>query len=429
MMSNIGKARGFGCSVTRLFANNHAPASTMKLLNLRIALLVAFCGVAALSVLWFPTGHDSVMAIEAEPKQESELLTIGSKAPALDIEHWIQDGNGFFKPVTTFKPGNVYVVEFWATWCPPCVASMPHLAELQDKLRGQNVQIVSISDEPLETVTEFLKRKTQNKAGEETTFASITASYSLTTDPDRSAHEDYMEAARQNGIPTSFIVGKDGKIEWIGHPMELDQPLEMIVADKWDRNEFAESFVAEQRLGDTMAKLSQLANQGQFADAIKLLDTELARKLPERVEKQLVGVKYQIKLMGGMIDDDVTGFIRNRIASVKGNAIGVAQISMQVMRIADQNPSLAAQPAMKGLLSDMAKSLAVEIDGAEKQVQPFLFDMVARMHQATGNLDAAIESQEAAIAIADEQTKQRMESFLEELKAAKSAATADGESK
>lgn len=401
----------------------------MKYFNLRLALLVAFCGVAALSVLWFPTGHDNVMAIEAEPKQESELLTIGSTAPALDIEHWIQDGNGFFKPVTNFKPGNVYVVEFWATWCPPCVASMPHLAELQDKMRGQNVQIVSISDEPLETVTEFLKRKTQNKAGEETTFASVTASYSLTTDPDRSAHEAYMEAARQNGIPTSFIVGKDGKIEWIGHPMELDQPLEMVVADKWDRTEFAEAFVAEQRLGDTMSKLSQLANQGQFAEAIELLDGELARKLPEKIEKQLVGVKYQIKLMGGMIDDDVTGFIRGRIASAKGNAIGVAQISMQVMRIADQNPSLASQPAMKGLMSDMAKSLAVEIGGAEKQVQPFLFDMVARMHQVTGNLDAAIESQEAAVAAADEQSKQRMESFLEELKAAKKGAAADGDAK
>ena len=69
------------------------------------------------------------------------------EAPALDIEHWIQDGNGFFKPVKKFEAGKVYVIEFWATWCGPCIASMPHLAELQNKYRGRDVQVISVSDE------------------------------------------------------------------------------------------------------------------------------------------------------------------------------------------------------------------------------------------------------------------------------------------
>ena len=51
----------------------------------------------------------------AMPEEETALLTIGSKAPLLNIEHWISNGNGKFKPVTTFTPGRVYVVEFWAT--------------------------------------------------------------------------------------------------------------------------------------------------------------------------------------------------------------------------------------------------------------------------------------------------------------------------
>lgn len=44
-------------------------------------------------------------------------LTIGSKAPPIDIAHWIQTREGAFKPVTEFVPGKVYVIEFWATWC------------------------------------------------------------------------------------------------------------------------------------------------------------------------------------------------------------------------------------------------------------------------------------------------------------------------
>ncbi len=42
-----------------------------------------------------------------------------------------------------------------------------------------------------------------------------------------------MEAAGQNGIPCAFIVGKDQKIEWIGHPMQMDAVLEQVVSDSW----------------------------------------------------------------------------------------------------------------------------------------------------------------------------------------------------
>src|SRR5262245_35647835 len=52
-------------------------------------------------------------------------LSVGDAAPGLDIEKWVK-GNE-----TTLATGNVYVVEFWATWCVPCKKSIPHLSELQ----------------------------------------------------------------------------------------------------------------------------------------------------------------------------------------------------------------------------------------------------------------------------------------------------------
>ena len=222
----------------------------------------------------------------AKPAQEDAgLLTIGSKAPPLNVEHWMSNGNGKFKPVTTFTPGRVYVVEFWATWCAPCVASMPHLAETQRKY-GNKVQIVSISDEDLETIENFLKSgvrsvksATDEKDGkaktEETkkqTYAELTSVYCLTTDPDGSSNIDYMEAAAQNGIPTSFIVGKTGQIEWIGHPMSIDEALEAVVTDKWDRAAFLEKFKKEQDHDSMMAKLAAMMRKGDSKGALAIIE-------------------------------------------------------------------------------------------------------------------------------------------------------------
>ncbi len=46
--------------------------------------------------------------------------------------------------VAALDPKKTYVVEFWATWCGPCVVSMPHLSELQTKLKDDGVTIMSI---------------------------------------------------------------------------------------------------------------------------------------------------------------------------------------------------------------------------------------------------------------------------------------------
>ena len=179
----------------------------MKIAHLKSRLMLAavMCGVGA--------------AILLQQAASAKDLGIGSKAPALDIEHWVQDGNGFFKPVTEFEKDKVYVVEFWATWCGPCIQSMPHLADLQNKYRGNGVQIISVSDESLDEVKDLLGKKNEDVGK---TFAEVTAAYSLTTDPDRSVYKDYMTAAKQQGIPTAFVVGKTGIVEWIGHPMDMD---------------------------------------------------------------------------------------------------------------------------------------------------------------------------------------------------------------
>jgi len=238
-------------------------------------------------------------------------LTIGSAAPSLDIEHWVQNGNGAFDPVTTFVKDHVYVVEFWATWCGPCVASLPHLAALQEEYTDKQVQIISITAEDPKTVDDFLDREVRGE--DEKTYRELTAAYCLTSDPDRSCDTDYMEATEQRGIPTAFIVGKDGHIEWIGHPMSMDEPLASIVNSTWDRERFATEF-------EQLKRVRQAYNTGLRGKAVDAIES--LRDLAATTE--LDSVKNSIQQAISQIQKKLT------IDSLKSSEPSLAELEQQL---------------------------------------------------------------------------------------------------
>ncbi len=199
--------------------------------------------------------------------KESKKLTIGDQAPPINIAHWIKGDK-----IEEFESGKVYVVEFWATWCGPCIAAMPHLSELQEKYNDYDVKFISVSDEPLQTVVNFLFKeyKDDGKIHNDRTH------YTLTTDPDKSVMNDYFRAAGQTGIPSAFIIGKDTKVEWIGHPMSMDEPLEAVVKDTWERDQFKVKFekeMADQRLAQVKRSALQTAIRSKdWEGAIAAID-------------------------------------------------------------------------------------------------------------------------------------------------------------
>ena len=171
-----------------------------------------------------------------KPDQRTELSgMIGCKAPPLEIEHWVENKDGKFPPITQFENGKVYVIEFWATWCHGCVLAMPHLAELQQEY-GEKVRIVNVSNESIDKVTNFLQRNFEDGM----TYGELTANFSLTTDPDGGTWKDYLSDAGINILPMTFIVGQTGLVEWIGSPTEMDLPLKDVVDGTWDRTSFAD---------------------------------------------------------------------------------------------------------------------------------------------------------------------------------------------
>ena len=356
-----------------------------------------------------------VCALTFQPRSvPAAELGIGSKAPALDIEHWVQDGNGFFKPVTKFARGKVYVVEFWATWCGPCIQSMPHLAELQNKYRGRGVQIVSISDETLDEVKALMLQQ-YDESGK--TFQQVTSAYSLTTDPDGSNHVAYMEAANQTGIPTAFIVGKTGLIEWIGSPFDMDEPLEEVVTDSWDRESYKARLIAEEKakreFEESMERIAMLAGAERFDEAFTMLDERMKSSVSDDTKMAYAAVKNSLKLRAGRLDDEVIAFYRSEMKKMKGDAFSLGRFGFSMYGQIQQGYKIGP------LANDSIVAITAEIEAADDDIKPLLHNTVALLQQATGKIDAAIKSQQAAIdASKDERQKGRLRPFLEELKKA-----------
>jgi len=114
---------------------------------------------------------------------------------------------------------------------------MPHLSELAKKY-GDQVSVIGVDiweDQHAEPGVN-LKKKVDAFVAE----MGERMNYSVCADTlDTYMTKEWMQAAGQGGIPATFVVGKTSKIEWIGHPISLDEPLSKILDGTFDTKSFA----------------------------------------------------------------------------------------------------------------------------------------------------------------------------------------------
>ena len=137
--------------------------------------------------------RDATVAKEDAPQDGTQAATVLEGKPAPNFKLTALDGSTV--SMSDLK-GHVTVLDFWATWCGPCVASLPLLDQTNTDLAGKDVKIYAINAaEPKATVEKFMTSK------------KLTLPVLL--DSDGATGTKYMA----NAIPETVVIGKDGVVK------------------------------------------------------------------------------------------------------------------------------------------------------------------------------------------------------------------------
>jgi thiol-disulfide isomerase/thioredoxin len=228
--------------------------------------------------------------LDADKEKETPTLKVGDAPPQLKVSKWLQGS-----AVRAFDPGKTYVVEFWATWCGPCIMMMPHMGELQAEYKDKGVTIIGFSAKD--------PRNTADKVAEFVAKRGPKLGYTFAYGDNRDTYEAWMEAAHQNGIPCSFVINPKGKIAYIGHPLFLGMVLPKVVDGSWNPEHGAiETEAAEKDLNAVFGKVGD-ANAETGLKAI----SEFEQKRPELAKLPFfIGPKIMLLIKAKKIDEAKT---------------------------------------------------------------------------------------------------------------------------
>ncbi len=268
----------------------------------------------------------------------------GSPAPALSIKSWIKG-----EPVPALAKDKTYVVEFWATWCGPCRESIPHLTDVAHK--NTDVTFIGVSvweDDKNGSIKKFV-----DDMGNKMDYH---VGYSGNQD---GMAVSWMKSATQNGIPAAFIV-KNGVIQWIGHPMEIEAPLKQVKAGTFDLKQFQEKFAKS-----TAKTKAQMAMQDEIGSAIELFDagkrqeakTKLAALVAKSPEAKPQAESIQFQWLAKE-DPKAWDTKANELAKAKAPA-GIEQLRHYALAEAS-NPKGDRATARKAII------LALEASGSDQ---------------------------------------------------------------
>ena len=132
---------------------------------------------------------------------------VGKPAPSISLESWLNVGKDESPSLESLK-GQTILLEFWGTWCHPCVLAMPMVQKLHDRYKDRGLRVLAISYEADDVMQPFLAKN----------------AYTMTVGSDPT--KKVVNAYAIKGWPTSILIDKEGKIAHIGDPYGIEAAIE-----------------------------------------------------------------------------------------------------------------------------------------------------------------------------------------------------------
>jgi thiol-disulfide isomerase/thioredoxin len=262
--------------------------------NDRMDFLVLVSGPDGEQKTTFPLVRESTVDTWEPPAE----FKIGMPAPAIVTDYWLH----IPAKEIDFKDGRVYLIEFWATWCGPCLQKMPRLVELQQEFGQDKLGVVAITSESREEVSRFLEQQREREDSSENPISQrvleMSKTISIGVDKETTTFRSYMVASEFRAIPSMFIVGKSGLIEWGGSIEEGETVLRQVLDGSWNRDEFSKRFVGIKRAYKEFPRLQEMVRAGKRDDALALIK-ELEGVVDEPMKAQLERVKSSLPAVNG----------------------------------------------------------------------------------------------------------------------------------
>ena len=144
---------------------------------------------------------------------------IGIGKPAKDFKVELFSGGTFS---LSAQRGKVVLIDFWATWCPPCVKGIPHLKEFYKEYKGRGFEIVGISlDSDRQAVEDYIKK-------EKLEWGIVYSG--------KGWFDDLVKYYSVNLIPSYWLIDREGVLRYFGVPLrdaeKMKKAIEELISEK-----------------------------------------------------------------------------------------------------------------------------------------------------------------------------------------------------
>lgn len=324
-------------------------------------------------------------------KKENKTAAPAEALSTLSLEGlpevWLQGA-----PVKEWEKDKVYIFEFWATWCGPCLAAMPHMEQLhqafKDNPRMQIIGVNVMDRKTPEALKEFIKNRP------------TPLNYTMAVDVDgKKTREKWLEPLKVNGIPHAFAV-KNGRLIWRGHPSQLSEKTMQAML----KPDFSAALLAAkgpdagarewQHYRETSQKVRELVEKdGKLGAQALLKQVQDSGKFPQDQVIQLKMIPFLVLAEQGKFEE-----AQSVLSDVSREYPDDYRVQIDIAGTLMEGKSVPAGK-MDAALVERCLNRCIEISRKSNKEASLPWRMMAELRERQGNMKEALQDMEKALSL------------------------------